>query len=126
MAGTASSSDFPTTQNAFQKTAHDAAEGFAAKIIPLCALSTVNPSATVCSPAGGSTVTSPVKIVAGTTDSIPVKLLQIYVDGAKKYEAALAAAYVTLSLPADSHRITAQAIDASNRIFKKSVTVRVH
>ena len=126
VAGTASSSDFPTTQNAFQKTAHDAAEAFAAKIIPLCALSTVNPSATVCSPAGGSTVTSPVKIVAGTTDSIPVKLLQIYVDGAKKYEAALAAAYVTLSLPAGSHRITAQAIDTSNRIFKKSVTVTVH
>lgn len=124
--GTASSSDFPTTQNAFQKTAHDAAEAFVAKIIPLCALSTVNPSATVCSPANGSTVTSPVKIIAGTTDSTPVKLLQIYVDGAKKYEAALAAAYVTLSLPAGSHRITAQGIDTSNRIFKKSVSVTVH
>lgn len=123
--GSASSSDFPTTQNAFQKTAHDTAEAFVAKIIPLCALSTVNPSATVCSPANGSTVTSPVKIIAGTTDSTPVKLLQIYVDGAKKYEAALAAAYVTLSLPAGSHRITAQAIDTSNRIFKKSVTVTV-
>jgi len=124
--GTASSSDFPTTQNAFQKTAHDAAEAFVAKIIPLCALSTVNPSATLCTPANGSTVTSPVKIIAGTTDSTPVKLLQIYVDGAKKYEAALSAAYVTLSLPAGSHRITAQAFDTSNRIFKKSVTVTVH
>jgi beta-propeller repeat-containing protein/Big-like domain-containing protein len=123
--GTASSSDFPTTQNAFQKTAHDAAEAFVAKIIPLCALSTINPSATLCSPASGSTVTSPVKIIAGTTDSTPVKLLQVYVDGAKKYEAALAAAYVTLSLPPGSHRITAQAIDTSNRIFKKSVTVTV-
>jgi hypothetical protein len=124
--GTASSSDFPTTQNAFQKTAHDTAEAFVAKIIPLCALSTVNPSATVCSPANGSTVSSPVKIIAGTTDSTPVKLLQIYVDGKKKYEAALAAAYVTLSLPAGSHRITAQGFDTSNRIFKKSVTVTVH
>lgn len=123
--GTASSSDFPTTQNAFQKTAHDTAEAFVAKIIPLCALSTVNPSATVCSPANGSTVSSPVKVIAGTTDSTPVKLLQIYVDGKKKYEAALAAAYVTLSLPAGGHRITAQAIDNSNRIFKKSINLTV-
>ncbi|HST79820.1 MAG TPA: Ig-like domain-containing protein, partial [Verrucomicrobiae bacterium] len=91
----------------------------------LCALSSANPSATLCSPANGSTVTSPVKIIAGTTDTTPVKLLQIYVDGSKRYEAALAAAYVTLALPAGSHRITAEAVDTSNRIFKKSVSVTV-
>jgi hypothetical protein len=123
--GSASSSDFPTTQNAFQATAHDTAEAFVAKIIPLCALSTVNPSATVCSPANGTTVSSPVRIIAGTTDSTPVKLLQIYVDGAKKYEGALSALFVSLPLPAGSHRITAQGFDTSNRIFKKSVTVTV-
>lgn len=123
--GTASSSDFPTSQNAFQKTAHDTAEAFVTKIIPLCALSTVNPSATICSPANGTTVSSPVRIIAGTTDSTPVKLLQVYVDGKKKYEASLSAVFVSLSLPAGSHRITAQAFDTSNRIFKKSVTVTV-
>jgi hypothetical protein len=96
-----------------------------AKVIPLCALGTVNPSATVCSPANGTTVSSPVRIIAGTTDSTPVKLLQIYVDGKKKYEAALSALFVSLPLPAGSHRITAQGFDTSNRIFKKSVTVTV-
>jgi hypothetical protein len=94
-------------------------------VIPLCQLSSVNPSATVCSPAAGSTVSSPVKIIAGTRDSIPVKLLQIYIDGKKKYEAPLAAVYVTLSLPAGSHRVTAQALDTSNRIFKKSINITV-
>lgn len=124
VAGTASTG-FPTTQNAFQKTANSAEDAFVAKVIPLCQLSSVNPSATVCSPAAGSTVSSPVKIIAGTRDSIPVKLLQIYIDGKKKYEAPLAAVYVTLSLPAGSHRVTAQALDTSNRIFKKSINITV-
>ena len=124
VAGTASTG-FPTTQNAFQKTANSAEDAFVAKVIPLCRLSTVNPSATVCSPSAGSTVSSPVKIIAGTRDSVPVKLLQIYVDGKKKYEAPLAAVYVTLTLPAGSHRVTAQALDTSNRIFKQSINITV-
>lgn len=124
VAGTASDG-FPTTQNAFQKTTRSAEDAFVAKVIPLCALSTANPSATICSPGAGSTVSSPVKIIAGTTDSIPVKLLQIYVDGKKKYEAPLAAVYLTLAMPAGSHRVTAQGLDSSGRFFKKSVTITV-
>lgn len=124
--GTASSSDFPTTQNAFQKTANSAEDAFVAKIIPLCALSRTNPSATICTPSAGSAVSSPVTIIAGTTDTTPVKLLQIYVDGKKQFEAALSAVDVSLPLTAGSHRITAQAFDTSNRIFKQSITVTVH
>jgi hypothetical protein len=125
VAGTASSSDFPTTRNAFQKTAHDTSEAFVAKIIPICQLSTANPSTTICSPAAGGTVSSPVTIIAGSTDSTPVKLLQIYVDGKKAYEAALTAVYVSLPVSAGSHRITAQAVDTNNVVFKKSINVTV-
>src|SRR5207248_2427702 len=51
-----------------------------------CNVSTVNPSVTICTPAANATVTSPVHIVAKTTDSKPVNYIQIYVDGVKKYE----------------------------------------
>jgi hypothetical protein len=125
MAGTASTG-FPTTQNAFQKTANSAEDAFVAKVIPLCRLGSVNPSVTLCAPSGGSTVSSPVKIIAGTRDSAPVKLLQIYIDGKKQYEAPLSAVYVTLNMAAGTHRVTAQALDTSNRIFKTTVNVTVH
>ena len=51
-----------------------------------CALSTVNPSVTICTPVNGATVTSPVRIVAGTTDSRRVTVMQIYLDGVKVYQ----------------------------------------
>jgi hypothetical protein len=88
-------------------------------------LSTANPSTTICSPAAGGTVSSPVTIIAGSTDSTPVKLLQIYVDGKKAYEAALTAVYVSLPISAGTHRITAQAVDTKNVVFKKSINVTV-
>src|SRR5438067_11874514 len=49
-----------------------------------CTASTVNPSVTICTPAPNATVTSPVHVVAVTTDSKPVQFMQIYVDGVKQ------------------------------------------
>src|SRR6266850_6935479 len=42
-----------------------------------CPQSTVDPSVTICTPANNATVTSPVRVVAGTNDSQPVTLMQI-------------------------------------------------
>jgi beta-propeller repeat-containing protein/Big-like domain-containing protein len=115
----------PVTPGAFQQERGPEGDTFFAKVVSLCALSTVNRSVTICAPGSGSTVTSPVRITAGTTDVTPVKLTQIYVDGKKIFEAPLSAISVNLPIAAGTHRLTVQSYDTANVIFKKSITVTV-
>ena len=94
---------FPVTPGAFQQKNNGESDAFVAKVVALCALSTVNRTVTICSPGNGSTVKSPVRIIAGTTDVTPVKLTQVYLDGKKIYETALSAINVTF--PSQEERI---------------------
>jgi hypothetical protein len=88
-----------------------------------CVLSTVNPSVTICTPVAGQTVTSPVHIVAGTTDTNTVKLMQVYVDGAKKYEVLASSLDASLTMSSGSHRVAVQASDGTT--FKQVIYITV-
>jgi phospholipase C len=93
---------------------------------PTCTLNTASPSVTICLPANNATLPSPVQIKAGTTDNASqVKLLQIYVDGTKKYQIAGGSVDTPLDLATGSHRLTVQAMDAANTVFKSTVFVTV-
>jgi len=93
---------------------------------PSCQLNPASPTVTICSPANGSTVTSPISISAGTTDTAKaVKLLQVYVDGTKKYEIAADNLDTSLAISAGAHRVTVQATDTANTIFKSTVNITV-
>jgi hypothetical protein len=124
--GTTSSKDFPTTPGAFMTTNaagdHDV---FAAQIVPLCALPPQNPTVVICKPVDNSVVTSPLTIMAGTRDSTPVKVIQIYVDGSKAYEANLSAIMARLPLNPGPHRITVQADDYVRPPFSSTINVNV-
>lgn len=115
----------PVTPGAFQQEQIAELDGFVAKVVALCALSTANRSVTICSPASGSTVASPVRIIAGTTDVTPVKLTQVYLDGKKIYETPLSAINVGLTIPAGTHRLTVQGLDTASVFFKKTISVNV-
>ena len=115
----------PVTPGAFQEQRGAEEDTFVAKVVALCALSTVNRSVTICSPASGSTVASPVRIIAGTTDVTPVKLTQVYLDGKKIYEIELSAINVALPIPAGTHRLTVQGLDTASVFFKKSISINV-
>jgi len=115
----------PATPGAFQEQRGAEEDAFVAKVVSLCALSTVNRTVTICSPGNGSTVKSPVNIVAGTTDVTPVKLTQVYLDGKKIFEAPLSAINVALPIAGGSHRLTVQGLDTANVFFKKSISVNV-
>ena len=115
----------PATPGAFQEQRGAEEDAFVAKVVALCALSTVNRSVTICSPASGSTVASPVRIIAGTTDVTPVKLTQIYLDGKKIFEQPLSAINVALPISAGTHRLTVQGLDTANVFFKKSISINV-
>ena len=125
LSSSTASSTFPVTPGAFQQKSRGGGDGFVAKIVSLCALSTVNRSVTICSPGNGSTVKSPVRIIAGTTDVTPVKLTQVYLDGKKIYETGLSAINVGLPIAGGTHRLTVQGLDTANVFFKKSISVTV-
>ncbi|MBZ5507714.1 MAG: SBBP repeat-containing protein [Acidobacteriia bacterium] len=128
VAGTVGPS-FLVTPSAFQQQfgggERDAKDAFVAKVVSLCALSTVNRSVTICSPGNGSTVASPVRIIAGTTDVTPVKLTQVYLDGKKIYETPLSAINVGLPIAGGTHRLTVQGLDTANVFFKKAISINV-
>jgi len=117
---------FPTTPGAFSEPAAQLGQGdvFLSKVVSLCALNQTRNTVTICSP-GTAAVHSPVEVIAGTNDSAAVKLLQVYLDGNKIYEAFLSAIDVRLSIPKGTHRLTVQGIDAGNFTIKKTVNITV-
>jgi hypothetical protein len=127
VSGTTNSSDFPTTPDAFLKTiaTGDYADAFAAQIMPLCPLNAGNLTVTICKPGNGASVTSPVTIMAGTRDTLPVKLTELFVDGSKVYEAKLAAIMVRWPMSVGTHKITVRGHDYVNQPFSASVNVSV-
>src|SRR4051812_37800424 len=93
---------------------------------PSCPLNTASPSVTICSPANGASLPSPVHVNAGTTDtSSPVKLVQIYIDGVKNYQLAADNLDTSIDLPAGAHRLTVQATDTANMVFKSTINITV-
>ena len=90
-----------------------------------CTLNTQNQTVTICTPTNGSTVfSSPVHVVAGTTDSNTISYLQIYLDGIKVYE--VKASSLDTNVPISTtgtHRLTVQAKDSAAQIFKTTVNV---
>lgn len=88
-----------------------------------CTLSTTNPSVTICTPANNATVTSPVHVVAGTTDSSTVKLMQIFLDGTAVFHVASNKLDTSVTMTNGTHRLTVQATDSLSRIFKSTIYV---
>jgi phospholipase C len=91
-----------------------------------CTLNTASPSVTICTPTNGATVTSPVNIVAGTTDNAStVSFVQIYVDGIKQYQVSGGQLNTSLAMATGTHRVTVQAQDAAGTIFKSTINITV-
>jgi IPT/TIG domain/Bacterial Ig domain len=91
-----------------------------------CTANTFSPSVTICTPAGGATVGSPVHVQALTTAvSSPVKQMMVYVDDSLVYQVAAAKLDTYLSASAGGHQIKVQAQDGWNRLFYATATVSV-
>jgi phospholipase C len=90
-----------------------------------CTLSTVNPSVTVCTPANNATVSSPVHVNAGSTDSTRVTAMQIYLDGTIAYKNTLNFIDTDLTIASGVHKLTIKGWDASGRNFSQAVFISV-
>jgi hypothetical protein len=92
-----------------------------------CTINTMNLTVTICEPTSNSTVLNPVHIIAKATDSTSVNHLEVWVDGAKKYQVSGSSlnSYVSMTTGV-THRLTVQAVDNANQIFKQTVYATVH
>ena len=90
-----------------------------------CVAST-NRTVKICSPAAGSTVTSPVHVVAGLRSDSGVSAAQIYLDGTKIYQGPAGTVSVdqSISMSTGTHKITVKGWDSSGS-FSSSVSVTV-
>jgi hypothetical protein len=86
-----------------------------------------NRTVNICSPANGSTVSSPVHIAAGLRSDSGVTAAQIYVDGTVKWQGPAGTTKVdqNLAMAAGSHRITVKGWDSTGS-FSNAVTITVH
>lgn len=91
-----------------------------------CNPGTVSPSVNMCSPANGSTLASPVHVVAATRDSVAVSFVQIYVDGSPVLTKNGGTLDNFVAIAAGAHRVTVQAKDTAGVIFKQTVNITVH
>jgi hypothetical protein len=90
-----------------------------------CTPGTASPSVTICAPTANLTVASPVQVTAATTDSNPVILLQIYIDGAAVYTVKASSLQASIPLKTGAHRLTVQAKDSTGMIFKQTTSLTV-
>lgn len=88
-----------------------------------CTLNQTNPSVTICMPANNATVTSPVRVVAGTTDSNTVKLMQIFLDGTGIYHVASNQLDTSITMSNGTHRLAVRATDSVNQVFQQTIFV---
>src|SRR5215467_6169280 len=90
-----------------------------------CTLNPASPSITICTPANNATVSSPVTVTAGTTDSRTVSFVQAYVDGVAKVTQTGNKLKASIAMSTGAHRLTVQAKDSGGVVFKQTITVNV-
>jgi Bacterial Ig domain len=91
-----------------------------------CPLNPASPSVTVCTPINGGTFTSPVNVVAGTTDnSATVTAMAIYVDNQLATKQNVSEINANLPMSVGAHYIVVQAWDNAGNIVKTAVNITV-
>ena len=93
-----------------------------------CTASTVNPSVTICTPANGATVTSPVHIVAETTSTTyHTTAIWVYVDNVVQYKSASNATSIdtNIAMSAGTHSVNVQAWNSAGQVFKSVISITV-
>ena len=86
---------------------------------------TATPSVMICTPTNEATVSSPVRIIADANSSGEVNLVQVWIDGVKKFQAASHDVDTSLAIPVGRRRLTVQAKDTNGATFKQTIFINV-
>jgi len=90
-----------------------------------CALNSQNPSVTVCMPANGASLTSPVHVVAGTTSSVPVVAMQVYEDDQMVYQNSSNSIDTSLAMTTRSHYLVIKGWQSNGTPLSTALTINV-
>lgn len=90
---------------------------------PPCPLSATGRSVTVCKPANGSTISSPLHLVAATSE--PVMRMEVWVDGGKAGEFPGNVVDTTLPLENGDHKVLVTAVEVDTSYFSGEVDFTV-
>lgn len=82
-------------------------------------------SVSVSSPSNGSTVASPMHVVASASSGAPITSMRVYVDGVSKYQTYSNHTDTYISVGTGSHSVIVQAWDSTGAVFKTPLTVNV-
>jgi hypothetical protein len=94
---------------------------------PSCTPGNIDLTVTICSPAPSSVVTSPVNIVAGSTDNTAsVVNMFVWIDGTKQWTAVGNILNASLPMSPGTRRVTVQAKDSWGRYFQSTEYITVH
>jgi len=94
---------------------------------PPCTPGNIDLTVTICSPGPNSVVTSPVNIVAGTTDnSASVVNMFVWIDGTKQWTGVGNTLNLSLPMSLGMRRLTVQAKDSLGRYFQWTEYITVH
>jgi phosphatidylinositol-3-phosphatase len=80
---------------------------------------------TVCSPAAGSTVASPIHFVAAAKSTHPITAMRIYVDNIAKFTVDASSLDTFVALAIGTHSVVVQAWDSTGAFFKTPLTIQV-
>jgi acid phosphatase len=80
---------------------------------------------TVCSPAGGSSMTSPVRFYAAAKSTHPITAMRVYVDNIAKFSVNASSLDTSVALATGTHSVVVQAWDSTGAVFKTPLTIHV-
>ena len=84
-----------------------------------------SPAVNICSPANGSTVSSPVQVIANSTVTGTVASTQLWVDGVKKVTVAGAVLNTPISVAAGNHRFAVITLNKAGQKWQSAVNATV-
>lgn len=90
---------------------------------PPCPQRPEDPSVTICSPANGATVSSPLNVVAGTHSSAPVISLAIWLDGKKLFNTGQALLNTAITVAPGVHRLAVQGMNGAKQVFTQTISI---
>jgi len=90
---------------------------------PPCPQSSLDPSVTICSPLQGTTVSSPLNVVAGTRSSAPLVSLAIWLDGKKAFNTGQALLNTSITASPGLHQLAVQGINGAKQVFTQTISI---
>ena len=90
-----------------------------------CPANPASPSITICSPSEDAQVSSPVAVVAETTDKNPVRTMQAFVDGKSVSTASGGTLNAQINAENGRHTLTIKAKDTAAAVFESSLDFTV-